>query len=132
MPFVIDASVVGSWLLPDEAHPEALNALDRLKDEEAFVPALLWFEIRNLLLANERRQRITPAQTALALHALEGLPLRVDNQPDSDTTLQLARDHRLTVYDAVYLELAVWRHLPLLTFDGELVAAAERLGIAAG
>jgi hypothetical protein len=31
-------------------HPEAVSALDRLKDDEAFVPALLWFEIRNLLL----------------------------------------------------------------------------------
>jgi hypothetical protein len=48
MPFVVDASVVGSWLLPDEEHPEAVTVLDRLKEHEAFVPALLWFEIRNL------------------------------------------------------------------------------------
>jgi predicted nucleic acid-binding protein len=129
MPFVVDASVAGSWLLPDEHHPEAVTALDRLQDDEAFVPALLWFEIRNLLLANERRQRITPAQTAAALSVLQGLPLQVDSQADSDTTLQLARDHRLTVYDAVYLELAVRRHLPLLTFDGELAAAAKRLSL---
>ena len=60
MPFVVDASVVGSWLLPDEHHPEAVTSLDRLKDDEAFAPSLLWFEMRNLLLANERRQRITP------------------------------------------------------------------------
>ena len=64
MPFVVDASVVGSWVLPDENHPEALAALERLKDDEAFAPSLLWFELRNLLLSNERRQRITPAQTA--------------------------------------------------------------------
>ncbi|HEY0790268.1 MAG TPA: type II toxin-antitoxin system VapC family toxin [Chthoniobacterales bacterium] len=131
MPFVVDASVAGSWLLPDEGHPEALHPLDRLKEEEAFVPALLWFEVRNLLLANERRQRITPAQTAAALSLFQGLPLQVDGQPDSDTTLQLARDHRLTVYDAVYLELAVRRRLPLFTFDGQLAAAAKRLSLRA-
>jgi len=91
MPFVIDASVAGSWLLPDENHPEAITALDRLKDDEAFVPTLLWFEIRNLLLASERRQRITPVQTAAALSVLQGLPLEVDSEPDSGTTLQLAR-----------------------------------------
>jgi predicted nucleic acid-binding protein len=45
--------------------------------------------------------------------------------------LQLARTHQLTVYDAVYLELAVRRQLPLLTFDGQLAAAAKRLGVAA-
>jgi predicted nucleic acid-binding protein len=131
MAFVVDASVVGSWLLPDEAHPEAIIALDRLKEEEAFVPALFWFEIRNLLLANERRERITPTQTLLALNALRGLHLQIDNQADSDTTLQLARDYRLTAYDAVYLELAVRRQLLLLTFDGHLATAAKRLGVGA-
>jgi predicted nucleic acid-binding protein len=127
MPFVVDASVVGSWLLPDENHPEALTALDRLKDDEAFVPSLLWFELRNLLLVNERRQRITASQTAVALNLLQELPLRFDSQPDSDTTLQLARAHKLTVYDAVYLELALRRHLPLVTFDVALAEAGRRV-----
>jgi predicted nucleic acid-binding protein len=132
MPFVVDASVAASWLLPDENNPEAMTALDRLKDDEAFVPVLLWFEIRNVLLMSERRQRITSAQTAAALNVLEGLPLQTDNHADSETTLQLARDHRLTVYDAAYLELAVRRRIPLLTFDALLAAAARRLGIPTG
>src|SRR3984893_7842675 len=106
MAFVVDASVVGSWVLPDENHPEALTALERLKDDEAFAPSLLWFELRNLLLANERRQRITPPPSAPALNLVEELPLHLDGQGDSDTTLQLARVHRLTIYDAAYLELA--------------------------
>ena len=125
MPFVVDASVVGSWVLPDENHPESLTALERLKDDEAFAPSLLWFELRNLLLANERRQRITPAQTAAALNLVKELPLRLDGQADSDTTLQLARAYRLTIYDAAYLELAVRRHLALVTFDAALAAAAR-------
>ena len=125
MPFVVDASVVGSWVLPDENHPEALTTLERLKDDEAFAPSLLWFELRNLLLANERRQRITPAQTAAALNLVEELPLRLDGQAHSDTTLQLARAHSLTIYDAAYLELAVRRHLPLVTFDNALAEAAR-------
>ena len=125
MPFVVDASVVGSWLLPDEDHPEAVILLEKLKDDEAFAPSLLWFELRNLLLANERRERITPTQTAAALNLFQELPLRFDSQPDSNTTLQLAREHRLSVYDAVYLELAIRRHLPLLTFDAQLAEAAK-------
>ena len=125
MPFVVDASVVGSWVLPDENHPEALEALERLRDDQAFAPSLLWFELRNLLLANERRQRITPAQTAAALNLVQELPLRVESQVDSDTTLQLARAHKLTIYDAAYLELAVRRHLPLVTLDVALAEAAR-------
>ncbi len=129
MPFVVDASVAGAWLLPDEEPAEALAALDRLKKDDAFVPAVLWFEIRNLLLMNERRGRLTAVQTAAALNIFGELPLRTDNQPDSDTTLQLARDHRLTVYDATYLELALRRSLPLLTFDRELAEAAQKCGV---
>jgi predicted nucleic acid-binding protein len=68
---------------------------------------LLWFELRDLRLANEWRRRITPTQTASALNLVQQLPLRFDGQADSDTTLQLARAHGLTVYDAAYLELAV-------------------------
>jgi predicted nucleic acid-binding protein len=99
MPFVVDASVVGSWVLRDENHPEALTALERLKDDEAFAPS--------------------------ALSLVQELPLRLDGQADSDTTLQLARAHRLTIYDAAYLELAVRRHLPLVTFDTALAEAAR-------
>src|ERR1700736_4629685 len=80
---------------------------------------------RNLLLANERRQRITPAQTAAALNLVQELPLRLDGQADSDTTLQLARAHKLTIYDPAYLQLAVRRHLPLVTFDTTLAEAAR-------
>jgi len=84
---------------------------------------------RNLLLANERHQRITPTQTAAALNLVQELPMRFDSQADSDTTLQLARAHRWTVYDAVYLELAVRRHLPLVTFDAALAEAATRIDV---
>lgn len=39
--------------------------------------------------------------------------------------LRLAERHRLTMYDAAYLELALRRALPLATLDGELRAAAK-------
>ena len=68
--------------------------------------------------------------TAAALNLFQELPLRFDSQPDSNTTLQLAREHRLSVYDAVYLELAIRRRLPLLTFDAELAEAAKRMNVA--
>jgi len=38
--------------------------------------------------------------------------------------------HRLTAYDAVYLELAIRRSLPIATNDRELQRAAEAAGIA--
>ena len=46
------------------------------------------------------------------------------------TTLRLTERHRLTLYDAAYLELAMRRGLPLATLDDELRAAANAEAIA--
>jgi predicted nucleic acid-binding protein len=45
--------------------------------------------------------------------------------------LSLARAHRLSAYDATYLELALRRGLPLATLDGKLKAAASAVGVLA-
>jgi predicted nucleic acid-binding protein len=63
------------------------------------------------------------------LNLVQQLPLWLDSQADSDATLELARAHGLTVYDAVYLELALRRHLPLVTFDVTLAEAARRANV---
>ena len=42
---------------------------------------------------------------------------------------QTARPHQLTAYDAIYLDFAISLALPLLTDDGNLRIAAERVGV---
>lgn len=130
MPFVLDASVTASWCFPDETEATAEAAFDRLAVEEAVVPALWWFEIRNILVVNERRGRIDAAGTAEVLADLDRLPIRVDRTPDGSTVIALARKHRLTAYDAAYLELARRRGEPLATLDQALAAAARTDGVA--
>jgi predicted nucleic acid-binding protein len=44
-------------------------------------------------------------------------------------TLQLARRHRLSAYDASYLELALRMSLPLATLDSDLQGAANKAGV---
>jgi hypothetical protein len=41
----------------DEDHPDATLAFSRMRAEEGVVPALWWFEVRNILMVNERRRR---------------------------------------------------------------------------
>ena len=43
--------------------------------------------------------------------------------------LALAREHRLTVYDAAYLELALRADVPLATLDRQLAAAARAAAV---
>lgn len=125
MPFVIDASIAISWALDDEEHPTAVRSLDRIRNDEARVPGLWWYEVRNSLVTNERRKRLTEGDTAVFPQALSRLALTIDHDADDTQTLTLARRHGLTVYDAVYLELAQRENIPLATLDGKLANAAR-------
>lgn len=125
MSLVLDSSVVGYWCFPDEASPIADAAFDQLGADEAIVPVLWWFEVRNVLVINERRGRIDWPGSGAFLADLERLPIHLDRQPDSEAILALARQHRLTVYDAAYLELALRMDAPLATLDQQLARAAR-------
>jgi predicted nucleic acid-binding protein len=82
MPFVLDASVTACWAFLDEVHPVAASALRRIQADEAFVPTLWWFEIRNTLLVNERRQRINESDTFAFLRTLARLRITLDHSPE--------------------------------------------------
>lgn len=77
MPFVLDASIAACWAFPDEQDPRADVAIARVRIEDAVVPALWWFEVRSILVVNERRQRITEAGTNSFLRELARLRIRV-------------------------------------------------------
>ena len=128
MAFVLDASIPACWAFQDEQDPRADAAFARIKTEEAIVPGLWWFEIRNILVVNERRKRITESDTGVFLRGLAGLRIRVDREPVEGVVLTLARTHRLSIYDASYLELALREAIPLATLDAELTAAARAEG----
>jgi len=85
--------------------------------------------VRNVLLVNERRQRIAEDDAAAFLRFLSGFPVEIAPIPDSGPIMALGRLHRLTVYDCAYLELALREGLVLATFDTQLAAAARREGI---
>lgn len=78
-----------------------------------------------MLVIQGRRGRIHPAERDEFLDALEALPLRLDRAADSQEIIDLALQHRLTVYDAAYLELSRRLRLPLATLDRQLARAAE-------
>ena len=89
------------------------------------MPGLWWFELRNVFIVNERRGRIDQATTRRALGLLASLPVQLDHAANETVLLALARWHRLTVYDAAYLELARREGLPLATLDDMLARAAQ-------
>ena len=130
--FVLDASVALAWCFEDENTPSARQILARLREEAASVPATWPIEVANVLALAERRRRITPADSAEFIAKLEDVAILVDEETSSRAfgrVLDLAREERLTAYDAAYLELAMRLGVPLASKDADLCDAAQRLGV---
>jgi predicted nucleic acid-binding protein len=130
MALVLDCSIVMALCFPDEASALADAALDAVTTGGAAVPAIWWFEVRNVLIVNERKGRIDAARSGAFLADLAKIPIRIDREPDNDAVLALARAHRLTVYDAAYLDLALRLGAPLATLGDDLANAAPKAGAA--
>ena len=126
---VVDASVTLSWCFPDEQTPLSLQVLDRLKaGEDALVPAFSSIEVLNVLLVGERKGRITREQTEAFLDELRALRARFDHtslEAVCGPVQAICRDHHLTPYDALYVELAMRSGWPLATLDQSQKDAAS-------
>jgi len=131
-PFVVDASLTLSWAFEDEATTYSRGVLAALKTTYAVVPALWPFEVGNALAVSERRQRITKEGIADFLDILGRLPVQIERREALwlwQMLLPLAREHRLTAYDAAYLELAKREGMQLATLDQDLLQAGRTLGV---
>jgi predicted nucleic acid-binding protein len=99
-----------------------------LENGDCVVPAHWHFEVANQLIVGTRRGRATSEEAASILEALTALPIEIDRisiQQSWTRTYGIAVKHKLTVYDAAYLELAARLSLPLLSFDKALIRAAQ-------
>ena len=130
--FVLDCSIAMAWLFHDEATAKTAALLNRLVTETALVPAWWFVEVTNVLAIAERKGRTTSTQSDAFIADLGKLGIeRDDEAPERAFTylLALCRTHRLTSYDAIYLDLAIRRSLPLATLDDDLRKIAKKLGI---
>lgn len=127
---VIDNSIVLAWCLADEEHPTAEHAMRVSADDGAVVPSIWRYELLNALIINERRGRLTAADLRQTLADLADMRIERDGNHDEALLLRLARQYRLTAYDAAYLEVAVRRGLPIASLDRHLVKAATEANVA--
>ena len=133
MSFVLDCSAALPWVFGDEATEETDQLLDELAaGEQALVPAIWHLEVGNVLLGAMRKKRIDQAGVETFFSRLGDLEILVDAGTADrawDKTLDLAQQHRLSAYDAAYLELAMRHGVPLATLDKELATACRTTGV---
>ena len=132
MSLVLDSSATLARIFADETTGPIVAVFDRIAEAGAVLQGLWRLEVANTLTLAVRKNRIDKAFRAAALADLDA----ADITPDPDTAryawaeiVSLADRHRLTIYDATYLELAHRRGLPLATLDRDLAKAARAIGI---
>jgi len=122
-----------TWCFADEARLDCDVLQDALANGTAAVVPAHWpVEVANTLLVGERRARIRPAARAQFIAMLQGFDIATDPETRGHAfaeSLTLARQHQLSLYAAVYLELAIRRNMPLATLDGALRQAAQASSI---
>jgi predicted nucleic acid-binding protein len=124
---VLDSSITLAWVYSAETTDEVSDVFARVVESGAWVPALWRLEVANVLEMGVRKGRSDSRFRDATLADLAELPITVDPETDRQAwgaTAKLAARHRLTLYDAAYLELARRRCLPLATLDRELRTAA--------
>lgn len=131
--FVADASVAIGWVHPAQATKQTAAMLAAIADGATLeIPALWPLEVSNALVVLVRRRKLTEDERQVGLGWLRGLRLRFDHEMSAlafSRLSELAAEHRLSVYDAAYLELAARRSLVLGCKDGPLRAAARHAGV---
>ncbi len=129
MLLVIDISAVLALRLPDEDSRYADQVLRLAASEQTLVPALFWYELQNGLLMAHRRGRISLPECESLITDMKHLIDVVEDNSLKPETMTLAVKHRLTVYDASYLELCQRYGGALATLDRALRTAAEAEGV---
>ena len=121
-PCVIDASVVAAAFFQE---PHATTAAAVLAaDRPLYAPDLISAEFGNVIWKRYTRREITGEEAAQLMADFLRLPLAITPTGElADVALQLAMRTGRTVYDCVYLALAIRTHSVLVTADKRLVNA---------
>jgi predicted nucleic acid-binding protein len=117
--FVVDASVAVKWFMAEMHEMPALRLLEGR--HELLVPDLLFTEVANALWKRVRRAETTASAAVATLATLDTVRFQIHpSRPLLPLALELATRFGRTVYDSLYIAVAMIRHCPLVTADRRL------------
>jgi len=118
--FVLDCSVAAKWVLPEPDRAPALGWLERYASGEVLLiaPDLLMAEFASLVAKRNRRKQISAGQAHEAFALMtKCAPRLFDMRPRLLRALDLSLQYQLSLWDCVYLALALEHDCPVLTAD---------------
>jgi len=128
---VVDASALVRLFIPDGPIPEMfepfLSGVEQ-GNNVAIAPELLIAESANVLDRKRKRGEITDAESSSLLADMLSLPIRYyPHSPIVSDAFDIAREHELSIYDALYLSLAYDHGAVVFSADAAMISAAERM-----
>lgn len=131
--YVLDASAMLRLFLEDGPMPTGLvEAIDEVEVGAGLfiVPELFWVEAAHVLQRRQKSGQLKPAELKRMWNDVQGLPAQsLRHAPFIIPAMEFAREHNLSVYDALYLAIADDLQIPLFTADKQLRKAAAALDL---
>jgi predicted nucleic acid-binding protein len=119
---VVDSSVALKWFVPEVHSEQATSLLDA--SIQLAAPDLLYPEAGNIVWKKVGRGELQPDEARDIVAALKRIPVAVTSSSLLlEAALEIALAHRRTVYDSLYVALAVARGCSFITADDRLANA---------
>jgi predicted nucleic acid-binding protein len=117
--YVVDASVAAKWLLEEENSLDAAQLLDNTYHLHA--PDYMFVEIDNLLCKRVRRKDIHVDKAREVRAAVRGFDIEVHSfEVLIDMAWEIALKSGCSIYDALYVALAVMLDIQVVTADRKM------------
>jgi predicted nucleic acid-binding protein len=127
--WVIDASVLVKLFIEEEGSSEAAALLK--PTDELFAPDLLWAEVSNIIWKYARRGEVSAGDAKAIVADMLQMPIETESCRElTESALEIAIATNRTVYDALYLALAIDRQMQMLTADEKLANALSKTSYA--
>lgn len=123
---VIDSSVVVKWYVAEHDSVQAIVLFDLWTNDdiELFAPDLLLIEVGNILWKKQRIGAMTSIQAQKTTSTVTALTIPwSDSHELLPQAISIAIKHDRTVYDSIYLALAIQLGCPFVTADDRLANA---------
>ncbi len=124
---IVDASVVVKWFIPERGSIEAIKLLK--SSIQLFAPDIIRPEVANTFWKLHTRKMLTVDEVSKIVENFLSCPIEICS---SDALIapafEIAVSTGRTVYDSLYLALAIERNSVLITADQRLANALRKTG----
>jgi predicted nucleic acid-binding protein len=123
---VIDANVAIKWVLPEAFSETALSILDD-EQNELLVPDFFFSEITNILWKRIQRKELSLEKAKEGLESIRQVDFKIFSSYDLVTqALELSVQLKQSVYDCIYVALAIAHDCQMITADERLINAVQQ------